>query len=345
LEQTDDPRWPGHKLIENTYLVFTSDNGGMEGGGGHEVITDNYPLDRGKINAKEGGTRVPFLIAGPEIKQGVQSDVVINGLDLYPTILSWVGAKPKQGKILDGSDLSNLLKTDATRSSLVLDTDGKPRDTMVWHFPHASMQSTIRIGGYKLIRNLSHLFHPSIPQYELYQLYDQDGKRVDIEEANNLADQDPERTKQMDQRLTEILTEMDASQPLYNTDGRHVSAKFKKSAPTALKHTQSGNNVTLSYKENGTKLRKAHLLYTTNPGIHNEEWFRTPATINPDNTVTAVLPTDATHYYLNLIDTNQVLVSYPKCPDSRAHIEATTKALGKKAHKASYTHFALSTKP
>ena len=24
LEQTDDPRWPGHKLSENTYVIFTS---------------------------------------------------------------------------------------------------------------------------------------------------------------------------------------------------------------------------------------------------------------------------------------------------------------------------------
>ena len=344
LERTDDPRWPGHKLIENTYLIFTSDNGGMERDS-KEVITDNYPLDKGKINAKEGGTRVPFFIAGPEIKKGVQSDVVINALDLYPTILSWVGAKPKEGKILDGSDLSTMLKTDATRADLVLDANGKPRDTMVWHFPHGPMQSTIRIGGWKLIRNLDHLFRPTVPQYELYQLYDQDGKRIDIEEANNLADQDPERTKQMDQRLTEILTEMDASQPLYNIHGRHVSAEFKKAAPTALKHSRSGNTVTLSYKENCTKLRKAHLLYTNNPGVHEEEWFRMPATINADNTVTATLPADATHYYLNLIDTNQVLVSYPECPDSRAHIEATTKALGKKAHKVSFTHFALPAKP
>ena len=345
LEETNDPRWPGHKLIENTYIIFTSDNGGMEGGGGHEVITDNYPLDKGKINAKEGGTRVPFIIAGPGIKKGVQSEVVINGLDLYPTILSWVGAQPKEGKILDGSDLSTMLKTDATKAELVVDADGKPRNTMVWHFPHSSMQSTIRIGGFKLIRNHNYLFHPSVPQFELYQLYDESGKRVDIEEAKNLSDQDPERVQKMDQCLTEILTEMDASQPLYNIYGRHVSAQFKNSAPTALKHTQSGNTVTLNYKENGTKLRKAHLIYTNNPGVHEEEWFRNPATINADNTVTAILPADATHYYINLIDTNQVLVSYPECPDSRAHSEATTKALGKKAHKSSYIHFALPTKP
>ena len=27
LDQTEDPRWPGHKLSENTFLIFTSDNG------------------------------------------------------------------------------------------------------------------------------------------------------------------------------------------------------------------------------------------------------------------------------------------------------------------------------
>ena len=345
LEKTDDPRWPGHKLIENTYLVFTSDNGGMEGGGGHEIITDNYPLDKGKINAKEGGTRVPFLIAGPSIAKGVQSNVVINGLDLYPTILSWVGAKPKEGKILDGSDLSTLLKTDATKADLVKGHDGKTRDTMIWHFPHASMQSTIRIGGYKLIRNLNHLFHPSIPQYELYQLYDQDGKRVDIEEANNLADKDPERTQKMDQHLTEILTEMDASLPYYNRHGRHVSAEFKKSAPTALKHSRSGNSVTLSYKENGASVSKAYIVYTTKKEKVSEEWFRAAATINADKSITATIPEGSTHFYLNLVDSNQVLVSYPECPDSRAHSKATNEAAGKKVHHASFTHFALPNQP
>ena len=49
LETTDDPRWPGHKLMENTYVFFTSDNGGMEGSR-DEIYTDNLPLDRGKFS-------------------------------------------------------------------------------------------------------------------------------------------------------------------------------------------------------------------------------------------------------------------------------------------------------
>ena len=27
LREMDDPRWPGHKMIENTLVIFTGDNG------------------------------------------------------------------------------------------------------------------------------------------------------------------------------------------------------------------------------------------------------------------------------------------------------------------------------
>ena len=51
-------------------------------GGPNERYTDNNPLDRGKISAKEGGTRVPLIITGPGIAPGVQSNVMVNGLRL-----------------------------------------------------------------------------------------------------------------------------------------------------------------------------------------------------------------------------------------------------------------------
>ena len=87
LEKTPDPRRPGHSLIGNTYIIFTSDNGGMERVPG-EIITDNFPLDKGKISLMEGGTRVPLIITGPGIPKGVESEVMVNGLDFYPTNLS-----------------------------------------------------------------------------------------------------------------------------------------------------------------------------------------------------------------------------------------------------------------
>ena len=132
-----------------------------------EVITDNFPLDRGKINAKEGGVRVPLIITGPTIRPGQESHVMVNGLDFYPTILSWTGTKKPKNLNLDGSDLSELLHKHPRNPDLVKDNNGNPRNSMVWHFPHGvAQQSTIRMDGWKLIKN----WMPGRPEFELYQL-------------------------------------------------------------------------------------------------------------------------------------------------------------------------------
>ena len=123
----------------------------MEGGGG-EIVTDNYPLDKGKISIMEGDTRVPLIITGAGIPEGVQTDVMVNGLDFYPTILSLAGLEKPENKHFDGSDLNTLLKNDPTDASLVREprTD-KVRDTMIWHFPNSSAQeSSIRMGDYNI---------------------------------------------------------------------------------------------------------------------------------------------------------------------------------------------------
>ena len=102
----------------------------MEGHPG-EIITDNYPLDRGKISAMEGGTRVPLIIAGANVPHGVQSNVMVNGLDFYPTILALTGTDKPAGKQFDGLDISTLLLQDPTDASLIRTADGAVRDTML----------------------------------------------------------------------------------------------------------------------------------------------------------------------------------------------------------------------
>ena len=313
LENTEDPRWPGHKLSENTYIIFTSDNGGMERVPG-QIITDNYPLARGKISAMEGGTRVPFIITGPNIPAGVESDVLVNGLDFYPTILSWVGADIPAGKNLDGCDLSTLLTKEPNNGDLVRERDGSSRDTMVWHFPHSvAMESTIRVGDYKLVRNYDHVNNKHTQELELFRLYNSEGekpKRVDIEEANNLAEAMPEKTQELNQKLTEVLTEMKASYPYYNPDYNHPLPN-KEKACTVLSHKQQGDQLEFTYQENGARVIRANLIYTLNGGHKSEEWFRQPATLKPGEKVVATLPEGATHYFINLIDENNFLRSYP----------------------------------
>ena len=317
LKGTQDPRWPGHKLIENTYIIFTSDNGGMEGHPG-EVITDNYPLDKGKISAMEGGTRVPLIITGPGIPKGVESDVMVNGLDFYPTLLTLTGTKRPKDKGLDGCDLSDLLLKNPTNSSLVKNKDGKPRNTMVWHFPHSvALESTIRMGGYKLVRNYNHRFDERTTELELYQLYKtENGKqvRVDIEEANNLASQHPQLSKELNERLSSILNEMDASYPYYNPQARRVGAE-KNLIPKVISHEIHNETVTFSVREQGAKIVRADLIYTNNGGKKYEEWYRIKGKEKTKGTISFNLPEGSTHYYLNLIDENNFLVSYPETPD------------------------------
>ena len=325
LENTEDPRWPGHKLSENTYIIFTSDNGGVT------KYTDNAPLKLGKTSAMEGGVRVPLMIAGPGIPAGVQTDVMANGLDFYPTFLSLIGAKRPKDKNLDGCDLAPLLLGDPTDAGLVRHADGSVRDTMLWHFPHGDeKESTIRIGDYKLVRNNDHEINPSSPGLELYRLYEnKEGlqQRVDIGEVKNLAEAMPEKVQQMNRRLSEMLAEMDAGFMRYNPDAAD-DLPNKKLVPAIAEVKEENGKVRIRYKENGAQVVRAQLVYSLNGGGEYEEWFRMLMAPAGNSAFAAVLPEGTTHYFVNLIDENNFLVSYPSLKDYRRR-------------KTPYTGFAL----
>ena len=86
---------------------------------------------------------------------------------------------------------------------------------------------------------------------------------------------------------------------------------------TINSHTQKGDRVEFSYQEHGAKVVRANLLYTLNGGARYEEWFRQPADLLPDSKVVAQLPAGTSHYFINLIDENNFLESYPEVMDMR----------------------------
>jgi hypothetical protein len=314
LEETEDPRWPGHKLIENTYLMFSSDNGGMEGYSNF-VFTDNYPLDKGKIHVREGGIRVPFLISGPDISSGVKSTVVVNGLDFYPTILGWTGTPNSANQILDGSDLGPLLRANPTNSAKVVDVrTNKPRESMFWHFPNGYCQQSAHLkNGYKLIYN-----HPYERQrVELYQLYDASGKRVDWEETRDISRKEPEIAESMKQELLAFLKEMNAGMTNYNPSCTKVKMPGAGKFVSVIDQQRTNRRVRLRYQENGAKLVSAKVIYSLNGDSEDSEWFPLEAKMIPASgknpaKVEATLPAKTTHYVYNLVDENNFMVSFPK---------------------------------
>ena len=101
LSALDDPNNPGKKLSETTIVCFTTDHGDMMG----------QKKRISKMVSYEGSARVPFLIRMPGvIKPGQRSDILLNHVDMFPTLAGLAGLGNKlDTKILDGKDLSKAL--------------------------------------------------------------------------------------------------------------------------------------------------------------------------------------------------------------------------------------------
>ncbi|MFM8983322.1 MAG: N-acetylgalactosamine-6-sulfatase, partial [Spartobacteria bacterium] len=139
-----------------------------------------------------------------------------------------------------------------------------------------------------------------------------DGKatRVDFEESKNLASELPEQAAAMNSLLTEILGEMKASLPYWNSDCQFALPN-KEKVPTVTGHKVDGHKVTATFQENGARVVRADVIYSIHPGEKIEEWFRAFGEIE-NGTVKATLPPEATHASINLVDETHFLVSHPK---------------------------------
>ena len=304
LNLTDDPRHPGKKLIETTYIIFTSDNGGVEGANG-DIVTDNYPLDKGKKYAQEGGIRTPMVITGPDIVTG-DYDNVVSHLDFFPTILSLTGttAPVSVTDKLDGVDLSLFLKNE---SAVIEDANGNERTDLFWHFPHnkgEQMQSAIRSNEYKLYKN-----HVD-GSYELYQLYNPDGSNHDLEETtNDINTADMSIVTELTNKLETFLTVNEARFPQWNADysGADFPLVNQNNVPSIVttyfdQDTQIGTT-SVTTDPGQVAISKAYLLYTED----DDEWFEVDATVN-GSTITADVPVTAIGMVFTLIDENNFLI-------------------------------------
>ena len=120
-------------LLDNTLVIFTSDNGGLLGrkarhGFRFHCRTHHVelPMRSGKLHLYEGGIRVPMSISyGSNVRRAAVSDAVVSQLDLMPTILE-LAKHPQVGALaesLDGKSLVALLR-DAGANGLIENSSG-----------------------------------------------------------------------------------------------------------------------------------------------------------------------------------------------------------------------------
>ena len=177
-------------LDENTYVIFTSDNGPWwirKDHGGHCA-----PLRGAKTSTYEGGLRVPCIIRAPgKVPAGTTCNLVTSTLDLLPTIASLSGAAVPSDRVIDGLDISDIIHGE---QDLL--------DRIFYYYQHQSLRA-VRKGPWKL-----HLPHseldksskevrtwtkhipvedrPLINELTLYNL------EQDIAETTNVAKEHPE---------------------------------------------------------------------------------------------------------------------------------------------------------
>ena len=104
LEQTDDPRRPGYKLIDNTLIIFTSDNG-PNVGDNLGVNQESGGLRGKKAKLWEGGHRVPFILYWKDRFSGKRVNRNLFSLtDLFATFASLLEDPLKPDEAQDSLD-------------------------------------------------------------------------------------------------------------------------------------------------------------------------------------------------------------------------------------------------
>lgn len=197
-------------LEENTWVVFTSDNGPWLSYGEHSGSAG--PLREGKGTCWEGGTRVTGIMKWPaKIPAGTTTDTMMMTIDLLPTIAHVIDAKLPEHTI-DGLNCWPIVAGETGAKN--------PHDFYAFYYQKNELQAiTSGDGRWKLqlphgYRSLKPGQPPAtggipvlyeqrkIEQPELYDLYG------DISESKNVAAEHPEEVALLQRHAETIRAEL-----------------------------------------------------------------------------------------------------------------------------------------
>ena len=150
--------------LDNTLIVFTSDNGG-------ERFSDSWPLVGGKMDLTEGGIRVPWIAHWPAvIPPGSVTGQHCLTMDWSATMVAAGGGQAAEGFDFDGVSLLPVLRDPDTNFS-------RP---MYWRMNHRG-QRAYRDGRWKYLRvdGNDYLFDISQDARERANKGKRDPKRLD----------------------------------------------------------------------------------------------------------------------------------------------------------------------
>ncbi|MEM6692075.1 MAG: arylsulfatase [Planctomycetota bacterium] len=194
-------------MLENTIIVFCSDNGPVMDDGyaddALEKVGDHRaagPYTGGKYSVYEGGTRTPFIIHWPKRVDPGTSDEVVCTIDLARSLGKLIDANVPSAQFIDSKDVSGALIGEwgsSGRKELVQQDNGKDGT-----YGFRSGQWKLHRYDRGKARNLvveTKLANTKVPKYQLFDL------DLDPDESQNVIDQFPDVAEAMKKRLQEII--------------------------------------------------------------------------------------------------------------------------------------------
>lgn len=171
--------------LDNTLIIFTSDNGSHAEGGYHpRMLESNAPLRGHKRDLYEGGIRVPFIAHWPAaIEAGRETAHPSAFWDFLPTACEIAGIPVPEG-------------VHGTSYLPTLTGNGEQADAefLYWELNEGGGRRAIRMGDWKAVEYRLNNPEERGP-IELYNLAE------DISETNNLADEHPELVQKLTEKM------------------------------------------------------------------------------------------------------------------------------------------------
>jgi len=181
-----------NKLLDNTIIIFTSDNGShKEGGADPNFFNSSGGLRGNKRDLYEGGIKTPFIVYWQgKVAEGKTSSYLGAFWDIMPTMVEV--AQANKPHYTDGiSFVPTLLGNNKQQ---------KQHQYLYWEFHEDGGRQALRQGDWKLILQKVTSSQPSAELYNLKQ---------DPKEQNNIARENPNKVKELRQLIEKAHVESD----------------------------------------------------------------------------------------------------------------------------------------
>jgi arylsulfatase A len=172
-------------LRENTFVIFTSDNGPEGRGTSGRTRGSTGGLRGRKRDDHEGGIRVPAIVRWPgKIEAGTESATPVIGSDIFSTVLDIVDIPLPDDRTIDGVSMVPAFSGEKLERPVPL----------FWrtHIAPKASHAAMRIDEWKVVVD------EDLTRFQLYQIEE------DWKEEHDLAAENPEMLAQMKAKFLEV---------------------------------------------------------------------------------------------------------------------------------------------